>query len=85
MSNGNIGVDVLLDEIDDCIERLKECSKEKQPSPLCVIHEQSIVTLLRVEKYRLQRFKRMFRWTAITSSIIGLIASAVYAAVKLVH
>lgn len=85
MSNGSgIGVDVLVDELDECIEKLKDEKNHKKPSTLCGIHGQAILVLCRVERYRMLRFRRAFRFGAITSSVIGLVSALIYAAVKLI-
>jgi hypothetical protein len=83
MSNGNVGVDVLIEEIDSAIESSTKATSEKQPTPLCNIHNTSIITLLRCEKYRLIRSRKVIKWGAIGSIIGGGLAAILYVAERI--
>ena len=81
MSNGEgIGVDVLLDAIDTCIHHNEKATEEQKrmPSPLCGIHTDSIIVLLRCEKHRLLRSRTLVRWGAIGSLVAGFVVTAIY-------
>lgn len=83
MANGGsqIGINVLLDEIDDSIQQLKN-NAEKKPTPLCAIHEQSLITLLRCEKHRLMHTRKIAVWSTIAGLASGSVATIIYAVAK---